>query len=120
MRVTYECSISFPYVAKSPEDAAAMFIGQLRVPGADWLIDVHQIYNGKKFLVDTETWEVEAETAPVAVVIEVSGGVASVESCPDGVEVRIIDKDVGEPDCEECGEPMDTHNNLECPSWTRR
>jgi len=41
------------------------------------------------------------EPKPV-VVIEVLGGVATVKSCPDGIEVNIIDHDV-RPECRICG-----------------
>ena len=41
------------------------------------------------------------------VIIEVSGGVADVTSCPDDVEVEIIDHDNEDFICSKCGKAVD-------------
>lgn len=54
----YEANISMTYTTHSPEEAAKLFLDNLRMH-TDWFVEVKCVDTGEKFTVDSADWEVE-------------------------------------------------------------
>jgi hypothetical protein len=58
--MVYEVNISMAYNADSPEEAAQLYLNNIRMH-TDWYIKVRCVDTDKEFTVDSADWEVEEE-----------------------------------------------------------